>query len=90
MRTETIFIRKKRSGNFEFTNEKSATHVFFSTSEFKAWFENLKFGKLIKAAYSRSQTYFNPDEFENVLKYAEKNRKNYGDYYFILKKVQPK
>jgi hypothetical protein len=77
---KTIYLRLKKSGNFEFSTKKEATHKFKSLKEFRLWFENKRenynqtsamwFGKLIKATYSQVQTYFN--NFEEVAKYLKK------------------
>ncbi len=63
-----IYLREKKSGNFEFTTKDNATHTFSSIDELKEWYDSRTKafnqpsarwnGKLIKATYKQSQTYF--------------------------------
>jgi len=71
---KTIYIREKRSGNYEFSNRAEATHKFKSKKTFKKWFDNCcggYRGKLIKATYSRSQVYFGVFDFDDAWKKAK-------------------
>ena len=62
-----IYIRTKRSGNFEFSNKKNADLKFKTKREFKNWFTSTKgTGRLIKATYTQSQTYYRYFDFDAV------------------------
>ncbi len=80
MKPTQIFLRKKSSGNFEFVAKKEdATHIFNTIDELRQWCKNprqdngLWFGKLIKATYSRSQTYFSTFNFDEIEKFVKKH-----------------
>lgn len=68
---KTIYIREKRSGNFEFASRENATLKFKTKKEFKQWFEELRYGRLIKATYRFSQTYFEKYDFDAAWKRAK-------------------
>lgn len=71
---KTIYLREKKSGNFEFSNRKQANLKFSTKKEFKKWFDEQHryySGRIIKATYSRSQTYYVSNDFENVWKKAK-------------------
>lgn len=58
-----IYLREKRSGNFEISNKENSTVQFKTQKSFKAWYDlngqsYFGKGKIIKATYSRSQAYF--------------------------------
>jgi len=59
---KTIYLREKRTGNFEITVKGNSTHKFSTKKSFVEFFKNdLRTNggsRLIKATYSRSQTYF--------------------------------
>ena len=71
---KTIYVKRKKSGNYEFSNREEATLKFRTQKSFKDWFHNVmrkeststwdrihrkfKGAQLIKASYSQSQTYF--------------------------------
>lgn len=65
-----IYLREKRSGNFEISNKENSTIRFKTYKSFKEWYkDNYRHGKIIKAIYRKSQTYFsNADEFLNFIK----------------------
>lgn len=70
---KTIYLRQKRSGNFEFSDKRESTHKFNSKKALlEFWNKNMNgyfAKKVIKATYSRSQTYFdNFNEFWNNIK----------------------
>jgi len=68
-----IYIRTKRSGNFEFSNKKNADLKFKTKREFKNWFiDNMGTGRLIKATYTQSQTYYRYFDFDAVWIRAKK------------------
>jgi len=77
---KTIYLREKKSGNFELSNKLEATHKFKTQKEFKEWYKpeywSRRYGQkhykaIVKATYSQSQTYFsNADE---VLTFIKKN-----------------
>ena len=73
---KTIYLRQKRSGNYEFSTKLNATHSFKTQKAFKEWYNNerpSRYGKcsIIKATYRLSQTYF--CNAEEVLAYIKKN-----------------
>lgn len=67
---KTIYLREKKSGNFEFSTKENATLRFNTKKAFKEWFEShpkhqsrcfsktTHYGYIVKATYSQSQTYF--------------------------------
>ena len=55
---DMIYLRKKTSGNFEISDKENATEKFKTQKAFKLQFNDYSVGKIIKAKYSRSQTYF--------------------------------
>ena len=65
---KTIYLKELRSGNFEISNKKEATHKFATQKAFKEFYRpsfrrgsgrfQKTFGALIKASYRLSQTYF--------------------------------
>lgn len=66
---KTIYLRQKKSGNFEFSNKKEATISFKTKKDFREWFESLRYDKLIKATYRKSQVYYNSNfDFDSVWK----------------------
>ena len=74
----TIYLRQKRSGNYEFSNKDNYTHKFKTQKSFKEFYENnlkrrnYSGNKIIKACYSRSQTYFY--DCQEVLTFIKKHR----------------
>lgn len=64
----TIYIKEKRTGNFEFSTKKEATHTFKTKKEFEKYFYQMySFGRaMIKATYRLSQTYYTKYEFDLV------------------------
>ena len=80
---KTIYLREKKSGNFEFSYKEEATHKFRTQKAFKEFYNNSRryysgsgrfqkyFGYIVKATYSQAQTYFNTPE--EVLEYIKKN-----------------
>lgn len=61
---KTIYLREKRSGNFELTgNRNEATHKFNKVSDVKDFFER-NARRIIKASYRLSQTYYDSTEFK--------------------------
>ena len=68
-----IYLREKRSGNFEISNKENSTIKFKTQKAFKEWYKNnYRYGKIIKATYSRSQTYFN--SAQEVINFIKKNK----------------
>jgi len=70
---KTIYLKQKRSGNFELTNKKNSTHKFNTKKNaLSFWNENMKgysAKKIIKATYRKSQTYFSTvEELLNFIK----------------------
>lgn len=89
---KTVYLRQKRSGNFEVSNRKEATHKFNTKKELVNFFDGeyvnsdtinertgkplrkriadpKTTGKIIKATYRLSQTYFRSGmEFYNSIK----------------------
>jgi|19_taG_2_1085344.scaffolds.fasta_scaffold00221_20 hypothetical protein len=66
-----IYLREKRSGNFEISNKKEATVKIFKKNFSSFWNDNIKRRrkKIIKGTYSKSQTYFSTSaEFLNYIK----------------------
>jgi len=55
---KTIYLRQKRSGNFEFSNRQEATEKFTTKKSFIDFTKSIYDGKIIKATYRMSQTYF--------------------------------
>ena len=61
-----IYLRKKRSGNFEFSNQKDSNHKFKTKKDLKIfWYKNLVCNswrgnpsRMIKTTYRLSQVYF--------------------------------
>lgn len=69
---KTIYIRTKKSGNFEFSNKEEADLKFRTKKDLFDWFKNKRRGnKLIKATYRLSQIYYNSYEFDTVWKRAK-------------------
>jgi len=69
---KTIYLRTKRSGNYEFSNRKESDLKFKTKKEFKNWYENKRgSGRIIKATYRLSQTYFERYDFESAFKKAK-------------------
>ena len=67
-----IYIRTKKSGNFEFSNAVNADLKFRTKKELKNWFtNNMGTGRLIKATYTQSQTYYANHDFDAVWKMAK-------------------
>jgi len=59
---KTIYLREKRSGNFELSNRKDHTHKFTTKRAAKEFFDHINQNtsrQIVKATYSQSQTYFN-------------------------------
>jgi len=66
---KTIYLRQKRSGNFELSTRENHTHKFTTWKALHAWFNDLYRGRVIKAQYRLSQTYFNSfDELKTFIK----------------------
>jgi len=67
---KTIYIRQKRSGNFEFSNRENHTVKFTTLKALRNWYINDRmFGRIIKATYSKSQIYFSSyKELEKFIK----------------------
>ena len=68
-----IYLRQKESGNFELSNRENHTHKFTTWKALNAWFNDsvndLYGGRVIKAEYRLSQTYFNSfDELKTFIK----------------------
>lgn len=65
---KTIYLKELRSGNFEISNKKEATHKFPTQKAFREFYNpkflsgtghyQKTFRALIKASYRLSQTYF--------------------------------
>ena len=53
-----IYLREKRTGNFEISDKENATDKFKTQKAFKLQFNDYSVGRIIKAKYSKSQTYF--------------------------------
>jgi len=53
-----IYLREKRTGNFEISNKQDCTHKYKTQKAFREDFHNNSVGRIIKAKYSKSQTYF--------------------------------
>jgi len=73
-----IYLRQKRSGNFELSTRENHTHKFTTWKALRAWYDDLYFGRrtnrVIKAQYRLSQTYFNSfDELKTFIKKANGN-----------------
>jgi hypothetical protein len=78
---KTIYIKELRSGNFEISNKKEATHSFKTQKAFREFYKptfysgagrfQKTFGALIKASYKMSQTYFTTAD--EALAYFKKN-----------------
>ena len=67
-----IYIRTKKSGNFEFSNKKNADLKFKTKREFEKWFRtSMGRGSFIKATYTQSQTYYANHDFDAVWKMAK-------------------
>jgi hypothetical protein len=67
----TIYLRQKRSGNYELSNRKNHTHKFTTWKALKEFFDTIYFGRIIKAEYRLTQTYFNTfDELKTFIKKA--------------------
>lgn len=72
---KTIYLNKKRSGNYEISNRANATIKFNTIKSLNNWFDNTllkektnqwdkinycyKNARVVKATYSQTQTYFN-------------------------------
>jgi hypothetical protein len=56
---KTIYLREKKSGNFELSNRQEHTHKFKTWTALQDFYRNLYGSKIIKAEYSRSTIYFN-------------------------------
>ncbi len=68
---KTIYLREKRSGNFELCSRKEHTHKFRTWKDLQEWYNNLYWtSRVIKATYRLSQTYFN--EFEELKSFIKK------------------
>ena len=77
-----IYLRQKKSGNFEITEDsKKATHKFKTQKSFREWYEgeydrkgqiSCRTGKIIKATYRLSQTYFY--SAQEVIDHCKKNQ----------------
>lgn len=68
---KTIYLRQKRSGNYELSNRKNHTSKFTTWKSLKEFFDTIYFGRIIKAEYRLTQTYFNTfDELKTFIKKA--------------------
>jgi len=68
---KTIYLRQKRSGNYELSNRKNHTSKFTTWKALSAWYNDLYYGRIIKAEYRLTQTYFNSfDELKTFIKKA--------------------
>jgi hypothetical protein len=68
---KAIYLRQKRSGNFELSTRENHTHKFTTWKALHAWFNDLYNSRVIKAEYRLSQTYFNSfDELKTFIKKA--------------------
>ncbi len=72
---KTIYLRQKRSGNYELSNRKNHTSKFTTWKALSAWYNDLYYGRrtgrIIKAEYRLNQTYFNTfDELKTFIKKA--------------------
>ena len=68
-----IYIRTKKSGNFEFSNAVNADLKFKTKREFEKWFTmDMGSGRLIKASYTQGQTYYRYFDFDAVWIRAKK------------------
>jgi len=65
-----IYLRRKRTGNYELTNEDNATEKVAKKNFVKWYNKNRCGGRIIKATYRKSQTYF--ASAEEVLKFVNK------------------
>lgn len=69
-----IYLREKRSGNFELSNKEEATIKFKTQKAFKEWYVK-KIGysqRIIKTTYRKSQTYFTSSI--EVIGFIKKNK----------------
>jgi len=76
-----IYLREKRSGNFEFSNRENHTHKFNTWTGLEAWYNqdrkldslySGRTGQVIKAEYRKSQTYF--DSFAELKTFIKKSK----------------
>ena len=72
---KTIYLRQKRSGNYELSNRKNHTSKFTTWKSLSAWYNDLYYGRrtgrIIKAEYRLTQTYFNTfEELKTFIKKA--------------------
>ena len=69
---KTIYLREKKSGNFEFSNKENATLAFKTQKSFKEFYKSrYRYGKIIKSTYSKSQTYFS--DVQEAIDFIKKN-----------------
>ena len=69
-----IYLRQKRSGNFELSTRENHTHKFTTWKAMRTWFYTLYSTRVIKFEYRLSQTYFNSfDELKTFIKKANGN-----------------
>jgi len=85
---KTIYLKRKRSGNYEISTRKDFTVKFNKISELNGWFNSVlskektnvwdkrnrvfKISQVIKVTYSRSNTFFNSTN--DLINFNEKNR----------------
>ena len=72
---KTIYLREKRSGNFEITTKENATHSFNTKKHLVEFYSQLGSKRIVKATYRLAQTYFSSVN-ELLLFVGEKPVKN--------------
>jgi hypothetical protein len=55
---KTIYLKQKRSGNFELTTPENSTNELNTPEEVISFFRTMYGKKVIKATYRLAQTYF--------------------------------